>query len=114
MKNPSLPIVFAVALLVLGYMAGVVATNSGGANAHASPHWDAARGAYVTGDATSLTFWKVKDGKVLEAMTYQTNGGTIKESTHRSGAMPPAAPARPAGSKDGTSCGSCGGGGSCG
>lgn len=69
MKHSTIPILLGAALLFAGYLAGTTALTTGSGTAHASSLWDAARGAYVTGDASSLTFWKVQDGKVLEAHT---------------------------------------------
>jgi len=113
MKHSTIPILLGAALLFAGYLAGTTALTTGSGTAHASPLWDAARGAYVTGDASSLTFWKVQDGKVLEAHTVMKKGERLVEATYPNG-MPAASKARPAGSGDGKSCGSCGGGGSCG
>jgi len=113
MKNPTIPILLGAVLLFGGYLFGMTASTTGGGNAYASPLWDASRGAYITGDATSLTFWKVKDGKVHEAHTVMRKGQELVEATYSSG-MPAPSKARPAGSGDGKSCGSCGGGGSCG
>ena len=113
MKNPTIPILLGAALLFAGTLVGTTATTTGSGTAYASPLWDAARGAYVTGDATSLTFWKVEDGKVLEAHTIMKKGEKLVEATY-SNDMPAASKSRPAGSDDGKSCGSCGGSGSCG
>ena len=113
MKNPTITVLLGAALLFGGYLVGMTATTTGAGSAYASPHWDAARGAYVTGDAQSLTFWKVQDGKVLEAHTVMKKGEQLVEATY-SKDLPAASKARPAGSGDGKSCGSCGGSGSCG
>ncbi len=113
MKKSTITLFLGAALLFAGYLGGTVAVKTGGGNAYASPLWDAARSAYVTGDAESLTFWKVEDGKVLEAHTVMKKGDKLVEATYANG-MPAASKSRPAGSHDGKSCGSCGGGGSCG
>ena len=113
MKNPTITILLGAALLLAGALLGTTATTPESGTAYASPLWDAARGAYVTGDAMSLTFWKVEDGKVLEAHTVMKKGDKLVEATY-SNSMPAASKSRPAGSGDGKSCGSCGGGGSCG
>jgi len=111
MKNPTIPILLGAALLFGGYLFGMTASTTGDGIAHASPHWDAARGQYVTGDAMNLTFWKVKDGKVLEAHTVLRMGNHLVEATFpNSGKMPAPSSVPPAGSNDGASCGpgSCG------
>ena len=123
MKNTTMPILLGAALLFAGYLVGVTANGSHDGTAYAGPHWDAARGAYVTGDTQTLTIWKVKDGKVLEAHMVTRMGHQLVEATLKNAGpmpmpvpvpMPPAAPVPPPGSNDGAACGSCGGGGSCG
>jgi hypothetical protein len=71
----------ALGALGLGYLAGAgvgVGEGNDEARADAGAVWDAARRSYVTGDADSLTLWRLEGGQVTEATRYalQTRGGT--------------------------------------
>ena len=113
MKHSTLPLALGAALLFVGYLGGTIVASSGSADAIAAPACNGAKDTYVTGDAASLTIWRISDDKVIEAHTYSAKDGQLHESAFQPG-MPAPAANPPAGSGQGKSCGSCGGDSSCG
>ena len=104
MKHSNLSLLIGAALLITGFLGGMLAVSLGTSSADASPS-QVMKNAVVTGDGTTLTLWKVKDGNVLQATHYRVKGGKI-ELSHSM----PAASATPPKAASGKSCGSCGGG----
>ena len=107
MKYSTPSLLLGTALLIAGFLGGVLVTTVATPDADASPA-AAMKNAVVTGDGTTLTLWKVKDGNVLEATHFRADGGKIQQSHSL-----PAASAVPPKKASGKACGSCGGG-SCG
>jgi hypothetical protein len=101
MKHSTTTILLGAALLFLGYLGGTVAIRSGTGQADAAPLWDAAKGVYVTGDAASLTFWKIEGDKIVNARRWSIDGEHVVEATM----APPAARGGGGGSCGGGSCG---------
>jgi hypothetical protein len=101
-------------LVAVGYLLGGNALRSERGNAYAGPLWDAEHSSYVTGDAETLTIWKMEEGKVVGVTTWMNRGqvffsvegkpGTA-EDMPKAAPMAPAQPAPPAGCGGGKSCG---------
>ena len=113
MKHSTLTILLGAALLSAGYLGGTIAASAGGREAVAAPACSGAKDTYVTGDAASLTIWRIDGDKVIEARTYSAKDGQLHEAAFQNGLPAPKANP-PAGSGQGKSCGSCGGDSSCG
>jgi hypothetical protein len=74
MKKGLGGLVAAVLLVGFGYLAGYVPGGASSGVAMANPLWDETRKAYVTGDASSLTFWRMDGDKVKSVTTWAVRG----------------------------------------